>query len=981
MNMSIAQTDTPGNKPEWRDFLHALYSGASEELYFELRCIHPTTGDARSFWSKVGDKRTLTNALNRGTALNREGGYGMYFAPCLRSQKQGKAEAAALLPALWVDLDCDDDAARRAAASENLHAFNPPPSAIIDSGGGLHAYWLLSEIVALDEDSRKQTATILRGLFSALGGDPQYVKSVASVMRLVGSVNTKPERGGVVVTLVELHPDRRYPLSTFAWLESQPQVGRVGSLNVVTLNGNGQHPLPKRTEDYLTSGATEGNRNTELFQAACQLRDAGYSQSDTEAQLISRYVADGCSEREAQATIRSAYSRPPRDPIPSPRDQVEQLVSRYGRRDGDGTRPTVDEIRAAVKACATLDPLAWAETRQQLRAVAGDTFRVQDLNQMYQQARREAHRSQNAESLSAAGHYLETEAGIVYEKMTERGLVRKPVTDWTGRIVEWITRVDDDGQEEHIMRTQVQHPMHTTTLDIPGELFGDANSFGRFITGRASGIFTVYPAMHRHLPHAIQSLSGTIPRKTTYRFLGWAEHEGRRTFLTPGMSISAVGVLPEPPEVELENRLSGYGLVDASWEDSLAAFNAAIAVFPPHMASALTAFALLPLVQRFFPPAAMRPALHLVGTTGSGKSEIAALMTSFYGQFTRDTPPAQWGDTVNTVEVLGYALADALFWVDDWKPCYSDEKTFTRFLHAYSRGMGRGRLTKDSKVRQDRPCRGLLLSTGETTIEGEASILARMLVLEIPPWEKRDPGGKRLALAEAYRSALPGFTAHFARWIAAQVEAGTLQSHLAHEYELSVKGYRDKLTAQLGRQANTGRVIGNWATLITVYRLLRQFLEERDADGTLPAWQDSIVQTAKAGQEERAGQVFIDTLGQLLASGDVRLVDLESDEEVKPGAPIIGYQDRRFIYLLPEISLREVKPTQSLNFTTKSIGDQLREDGWLLPNTTDGRLTIQKRLRGNRAWVWCLKREMLDGDTDDSGDARIHEPHRDAVQV
>ncbi|MBK8034695.1 MAG: hypothetical protein IPK17_35370 [Chloroflexi bacterium] len=40
-------------------------------------------------------------------------------------------------------------------------------------------------------------------------------------------------------------------------------------------------------------------------------------------------------------------------------------------------------------------------------------------------------------------------------------------------------------------------------------------------------------------------------------------------------------------------------MVDASWEDSLAAFNSAIAVFPPHMAGALTAFALLPLVQRF----------------------------------------------------------------------------------------------------------------------------------------------------------------------------------------------------------------------------------------------------------------------------------------------------------------------------------------------------------------------------------------------
>src|SRR5690606_31817053 len=124
---------------------------------------------------------------------------------------------------------------------------------------------------------------------------------------------------------------------------------------------------------------------------------------------------------------------------------------------------------------------------------------------------------------------------------------------------------------------------------------------------------------------------------------------------------------------------------------------------------------------------------------------------SFYGKFTRDTPPSQWGDTINTVEALGYALADALYWVDDYKASYADEKTFTRFLQSYSRGMGRGRLTREAKLRQERACRGLLLSTGETTIEGEASILSRMLVLEVPPWEQRDPDGDALAQAEQLR--------------------------------------------------------------------------------------------------------------------------------------------------------------------------------------------------------------------------------------
>src|SRR5690606_8170666 len=102
-----------------------------------------------------------------------------------------------------------------------LCAFELPPSAILDSGGGLHAYWLLNEPAQLADDvARHRVAAILQGLCEALGGDPQYVKSPASVMRLPGSVNTKPERNGATVTILELDPDRRYPLEQFAWLEA-----------------------------------------------------------------------------------------------------------------------------------------------------------------------------------------------------------------------------------------------------------------------------------------------------------------------------------------------------------------------------------------------------------------------------------------------------------------------------------------------------------------------------------------------------------------------------------------------------------------------------------------------------------------------------------------------------------------------------------------------------------------------------------------
>jgi hypothetical protein len=959
--------DTPSNGR--REFLNALYQGNPDNLYLELRCIHPTTGEARSLWGQLGNKRGLEAALKQAEALNREG-FGLYFAPCLRKGKQGKAEAAALVPALWVDIDCDGDAHQRNEGLQKLRDFEPMPSFILDSGGGWHGYWLLDEPFQLQSDAdRQKIAGIMRGLFAALGGDTEYVKTVAGIMRLPDSVNTKPERGGVVVTVVESHPEWHYPLATFAWLESQPQQTSLDGLKVVTLNGNGQHPLPPRTESYLASGAANGNRNTELFAAACQLRDAGFNQSDAERELIPRHLASGSSEREALATIQSAYSRPPRDPIVEPRQnarqRVEQLVSRFRQPETERERPTIEQISAAVTTCAHLNAVEWAAERQRLKVLCGDGLKIADLDRLYREAKRELDRAASA-AAPATERYLIAEGDTVFEKQTERGTSRQIVAGWMGRVIERTSRMDDDGQVEHLTVLELTCGEEMLTLHVPSELFGDPNALQRFIAGHAGENFTVRAGMVRHLAPAILALSGTYPRRKTYRFMGWTEINGKWVYVSPEISVHAGGQLSEPPEVELETRLRDYRLCGAEWQESREAFTAAVDTLPKHLAPSLIAFAMLPIVQRFFPAAATRPAVHLVGTSGSGKSEIASLLTSFYGQFNRDTPPGQWGDTINTVEALGYALADTLYWVDDYKTIYADERTFTRFLQSYSRGMGRGRLTREAKLRHERPCRGLLLSTGETTLEGEASILSRMLVLEVPPWEKRDPGGAALTKLEAVRDQLPGFTAKFIRWIAARADEGTLMKELASRFESNVKGYRDSLVSKLGRQANTGRMVQNWAVLVTTYQMLRQFMAELDCDEMLPSWQDSIVETVKAVQQERAGQVFIDTLGQLLASGELMLArDMQQPEEPRPGTTIAGYLDERYVYLLPDVAHRAVLRVQALKFNTPAIGAQLKEDGWLIPGTNN--LTVQRRIRGMPTRLWQLKADFLGCDDCDSG--------------
>ncbi|MCI0349706.1 MAG: RepB family DNA primase, partial [Acidobacteriales bacterium] len=131
------------------------------------------------------------------------------------------------LPALCVDIDAEPQ-----AALLRLHQHDPPPSCIVYSGAGLHAYWWL------DEPTTDLVAAthILTRLHQQFASDPL---SVSQSMRLPGSINTKPERHNSRCTLHSISPTS-YPLHAFA-VENRPstRTGQTGQTNH-TASTNGQ---------------------------------------------------------------------------------------------------------------------------------------------------------------------------------------------------------------------------------------------------------------------------------------------------------------------------------------------------------------------------------------------------------------------------------------------------------------------------------------------------------------------------------------------------------------------------------------------------------------------------------------------------------------------------------------------------------------------------------------------------------------------
>jgi len=88
---------------------------------------------------------------------------------------------------------------------------------------------------------------------------------------------------------------------------------------------------------------------------------------------------------------------------------------------------------------------------------------------------------------------------------------------------------------------------------------------------------------------------------------------------------------------------------------------------------------------------------------------------------------------------------------------------------------------------------------------------------------------------------------------------------------------------------------------------------------------------------------------------------MRNPREYPPGVTVVGYRDEGFVYLLPDVALREVNRVQPMKFSATAIGMQLKEDGLLIPGPNN--LSTQKRVRGGRVRFWQLTCESLGCDT------------------
>ena len=588
----------------------------------------------------------------------------------------------------------------------------------------------------------------------------------------------------------------------------------------------------------------------------------------------------------------------------------------------------------------------------------------------------------------SVGPYRATPKGIVWSKPTQAGPVAVPLTNFVARIVGDVA--EDDGAEvRRLLEVRAALGVKVRDARLTPEKFA-AMGWPLEVLGASA---LVYPglAAKDHTRAAIQLLSGEVAERTVFGHTGWRERDGAWAYLHANGAIGAGGAGANV-EVSLPEALSRYGLPSPPEGEALhEAVRASLGV-----ATVAPESVTLPLLGATYRAAlgGCDFSLFLVGPTGIGKSEIAALCQQHYGAgLDARHLPGSWTSTANALEGLAFACKDALLVVDDFAPSGNQadvqryHRDAERILRAQGNRAGRQRMTATGGLRAAKWPRGLVLATGEDVPRGQ-SARARALILEVGPGDIRwDRLGERQRQAAegTYAAALSGFL----RWVAPQYDA--IRQRLATE----AARLRDEAGASPAHRRTPGIV----ADLGAAWRILLDFATEVGAitaGQAESAWRHAWEALGKAAGAQARHQAasepaarFLELLGSALGSGRAHVADVDGAapeqprrwgwrmaevgageferREWRPQGSRVGWVDGTALYLDRDAALAEVQRLgrdvgDGLAVTAQVLTKRLHERGLLASiDTARETLTVRRTLEGKGRAVLHLDAGKLLG--------------------
>jgi hypothetical protein len=283
--------------------MFAPYQGAND-LRLEVRPLWPAwmqailypEGGAPYYWAShtgwrewfVLNETGICGAVRHALRLSEK--FETYFGVLPRVGRRGTKEDVRAAGWLWADVDGGDGEVDGALDLVGRSAL-PAPHIRVVSGGGLHCYFRLSEVVRLDDaEERRRFKELLKRLCRAIGGTspaPHADSSradTASILRVPGTLNNKRQTEPRPVTL--LHFDLDAEAKSFAWWGANLPALPAPPAKPLAVNAS---PMAQ-AEGLLKWARTpypEGKRHKDLASAAAWLvRTVGLPKPQAEELLL-----------------------------------------------------------------------------------------------------------------------------------------------------------------------------------------------------------------------------------------------------------------------------------------------------------------------------------------------------------------------------------------------------------------------------------------------------------------------------------------------------------------------------------------------------------------------------------------------------------------------------------------------------------------------------------------------------------------------
>jgi hypothetical protein len=199
---------------------------------------------------------------------------------------RGKLTDVLGIGSLHLDVDIQNQSAHKKqnlpATIDEAIAFvdgiDLKPSILVNSGYGLHAYWLLQDFITFDDQNKQPTADLLESwqrMYKYRAGlqgyDVDATQDVTRVLRVPGTLNWKIPASPVTADLIRFDPDLRYtPEQLEGYLEElRAQVPAVTPVATTKPASNGTKPTVsnKSYNDIQVTVSEDAGIDADTFEA------------------------------------------------------------------------------------------------------------------------------------------------------------------------------------------------------------------------------------------------------------------------------------------------------------------------------------------------------------------------------------------------------------------------------------------------------------------------------------------------------------------------------------------------------------------------------------------------------------------------------------------------------------------------------------------------------------------------------------------